>query len=118
MKYLTRFTIFTFLVLIVLTSVLFIRISAAHYNALYITDVTEYCYATQPHALIYCGYRQYIEYQYYISPDDHVQVLDENNNVVYAHKPGHQNHIQYAVWGLTRDDYAYVDGCSQCPTNP
>ena len=118
MKHLTTLMIFTFCVLTIVAPMCFVQISDAHYNALYITYVTEHCFATLPNTIIYCGKRNYTEYHYYISPDDHLQGLDANNNVVYVHIPGHQNHLQYAVWGLTRTDIAYFDGCSQCPTNP
>lgn len=119
MKHLSGFMIFIIVALILFASLSFVETVDAHYNILYIINVTEICVMPMNHPIFGnvnygCSIRTYTEYILYYSNNDHVWGLDKNNEMIRLHKTGHENHYQFVIWG-SETRYVTVSGCSQCP---
>ena len=102
-----------FLCAIVL-SLIYVRSSLAHYNTKRVTEIVETCYLIG-YPRTKCGEKKFKETEFTVSGADHLLVLDDNNEVRLAHKPGRANHAQRELPGKRKSRTKSVySGCADC----
>ena len=77
-----------------LLSLVYIQGAVSHYNVKKVTDVIETCYLIGHPSRTECQELSFTETTYTLSGDDHMAILNANNQLEIVHKPGRANHAQ------------------------
>ena len=86
---------FTFVLLCaMILSLVYVQGAISHYNVKEVFDVIETCYLIGYPSRIECDENYFTETVYTTSGDDHMAILNANNEIEIVHRPGRAGHAQ------------------------
>lgn len=99
---------------IIITSLTSVKYAEAHYNIKWKTNIVEKCYLVGYPSRTLCRTLKYTVTTYHISGEDHILILNANNQVVRTHKQGHENHEQQYIPKRKSKTRLVYNNCGEC----
>lgn len=99
---------------LLITSLTFVKYAEAHYNIKRKTNITERCYLIGYPSRTLCRTLKFTKTTYQVSGEDHVLILNDNNELVPKHKQGHDNHHQQYIPKRKSTIRLVYSNCGEC----